>query len=80
MPDKVRNRRPSSIEAIIWLLRCYHCRSEFEVLRPPTAEVMAAAMESECPHCSAKPPLFDLATRNGRKDMRPHDIVGLKDK
>lgn len=67
----------SSIETIVWLLRCYKCRSEFEVKRLPTAEVIAAALESECPHCSAKPPAYGLA--NGSKDLRLHDIVGLKE-
>jgi DNA-directed RNA polymerase subunit RPC12/RpoP len=71
--------RVNPIAAIVWLLRCYQCRAEFEVLRPPTAEVMAAAMESQCPHCSAKPPVLRLGSGNG-KDMRPHDIVGLKEK
>jgi hypothetical protein len=73
-------RRRNPIEAIIWLLRCYQCRAEFEVRRPPTAEVMAAALESQCPHCSAEPPILRLGAGNGRKDIHPHDIVGLKEK
>jgi DNA-directed RNA polymerase subunit RPC12/RpoP len=65
------------IEAIVWLLRCYRCRAEFEVKRPPTAEVIAAALESECPHCSAKPPVRSF--KDGSTDLRLHDIVGLKE-
>jgi DNA-directed RNA polymerase subunit RPC12/RpoP len=71
-------RRRDPIEAIIWLLRCYQCRAEFEVKRPPTAEVIAAALESECPHCSAKPPVRRL--KDNLKDLSLHDIVGLKEK
>ncbi|HEY3302972.1 MAG TPA: hypothetical protein VGL70_05480 [Candidatus Binatia bacterium] len=69
--------RRNPIEAIVWLLRCYRCRAEFEVKRPPTAEVIAAALESECPHCSATPPIHGLADKP--KELKPHDIVGLKE-
>jgi len=78
MADREKQRRANPIEAIVWLLRCYKCRSEFEVIRPPTAEVMSAALESECPHCSATPPVRALGKKT--KDIRPHDIVGLKEK
>jgi hypothetical protein len=70
-------RRRNPIEAIVWLLRCYQCRAEFEVKRPPTAEVIAAALESKCPHCSATPPIHHLTDK--LKEIKLHDIVGLKE-
>lgn len=75
---QAHDNKPRAIETIVWLLRCYKCRAEFEVRRLPSAEIIAAALESECPHCSAKPAVLRLGA--AMQDFRLHDIVGLRDK